>query len=249
MRRRATIGYPLRHDRLRVSAHVTPAAGWPARHGPGHSGPRARSRRRRPVRRLPRPRPIGYDRQHVPRRMARAPGQAFARATPWSSWSWPAAGADGQRRSTPSVSSAARASASDRWPRVSPHGRATSKPTKTARTASSASSCCRSPRGQPLRSSRQSDVGRRRGSTAQGPRARRWADHGRVPMRSGSLRPSSGSAARLTGRSPTAQGAAARGGGAPHALVLVGGEHGGPPIRRFSSRVPLCHESCSRSPR
>ena len=50
-----------------------------------------------------------------------------------------------------------------RWPRVSPHGRATSKPTKTALSASSASSCCRSPRGQPLRSSRQSDIGTKAG--------------------------------------------------------------------------------------
>ena len=225
-----------------------PWACRPRRHGPGDAGLLARSRRRRPVRRLPRSQPIGDDRQHVPRRMARAPGQASPRATPWSSWSWPASGADGQRRSTPSVSSAARASASDRWPRVSPHGRATSKPTKTALSASSASSCCRSPRGQPLRSSRQSDVGRRRGSTAQGPRARRWADHGRVPMRSGSLRPSSGSAARPTGRSPrtstlgaapsvagfgarASRSGATRGQGRPEAV--------GPSLRPGSHRRPV----------
>ena len=112
----------------------------------------------------------------------------------------PASGTGGPRRSTRSGSSAARASASARWPRGNPRGRGTSKPTKTTRTASSANSCCRSPRGQPRRSSRRHASALGPDSTAPAPRGRRWADRGPVPRRCDSLRPSSGSTARPTGR-------------------------------------------------
>ena len=103
---------PCRHDHLRLPPHLEAAAGGRSRHGPGDAVP---ARSNPPA--SPRPTSTATSAYRVrrPARPARDGARSrtgCARATPWSSWSWPASGTGGPKRSTRSVVSAARASTS-----------------------------------------------------------------------------------------------------------------------------------------